>query len=768
MRFVLSVVFNVCCNYIQSVVQLCITLFAPLFLQIKDVPINAQNQAIPRNKDSVKTGRMEGLLEEMRLMLERAAEDGNEEDVRLPQFIYASSHDVYDRISTAEDNTKQPNPPPFQEDKPITTPSSLHGTAKLIDEVLASAYHSTHGIYSVGLRFFSVYGPWSSPGADTFDLAERVIALNEGSVTEDDISYDEDVKDYVYIDDAVDAIMAAMQYRPPGNDPPPVVFNVGTGKGSTLRELREHMTKHFSQLGTGGSQTAARSAKENPTYADRLPTKSYASTSRSESLLGFKAQMPLVEGLAHTLTWHRDRALPYGRDPATEESFERKAIDRSIDNSLSKARGGESECSPLDQECLRGAPVFPCASECRLSQRCTPSAWDDVAVLSKFVTSGCDAVLYTILLDETAEQIPSATATVSPESLPYVGAGLPEDVEKRTQARCNIAFVLESSPLVQRLRSEGEEYLDDENNNQNDNSSGGSSGLPPLLRHGFWTILPVSTPSSSSESNSHWMHAFDGEFALQYLPKISPGRFFGSSVRFAVYAEPYVLVNNIPALLKRMEDGPPINGGSTTTVLMLPSKRSRICNDPTQRGSSAPCAWTHPGHNDSIQSRAYNMVRIALRGDMLGGGLDTVVDSSFVVHSLGEEDSRLFRCDVYGEVAQWGASSDERAMEFIISLHDLWTRAVSHWSGVKPWWGYNGGSAGTTAAAAGGDGDAKDETLDETTSGRRRLLDTESSGSSGGQGHAGKWMGVLSSTEVQFFTRILPPDGVDIIHLEET
>ena len=65
----------------------------------------------------------------------------------------------------------------------------------------------------------------------------------------------------------------------------------------------------------------------------------------------------------------------------------------------------------------------------------------------------------------------------------------------------------------------------------------------------------------------------------------------------------------------------------------------------------------------------------------MGGGLNSVLDSSLVVHSLKEEDTRLFRCDVYGEAAQWGASSDERAIEFIVSLHDLWSRAVVHWSG---------------------------------------------------------------------------------------
>lgn len=717
-------------------------------VHLADVPQTNQwgKQAVPREKDSVKAGRMEGVLEELRLLVEKNANGGGEGG-KLPQFVYASSHEVYDNISTAvvSSNNKQqqqPNPPPFQEHLPITTPSSLRGTSKLIDEVLASAYHSTHGIYSVGLRLFEVYGPWNTPGTEVFDLVEEITGENDsvgldGTVTKEDGDappvFDKDVKDYVYIDDAVDAIMSAMQYRPLGSDPPPVVFNVGTGKGTTLKELKEEMVGHFPKLSNGPGSQTSRIAKE------RLATTSYASTARSEALLGFQPQVSLKEGLAHTITWHRDRTYPYGRDPRTQESLEHKSVDSVIARNLEMARGGDAaKCSPLDRECLRGAPVFPCASECRRVERCTPSAWDDVANLSRLVTTGCDAVLYTILLDESTDQIPSAAATVS-GFMPFVGAGLPEDLGKRTQARCNIAFVSESSPLVQRLKSEGEEYLDEDN----------ESGLPPLLRHGFWTVLPVKTPGSNSGA---WIHAFAGSFALEYLPKVSPGRFFGSSVRYAAYVEPSIIIDNLPKLLKKMEDGPPTKDGRTAVML---SEKRQSC-DPTARGST--CTWTRPAQNDSIQSSVYNMIRVALRGELLGGGLHPVVDSSFIIHSLSEEDARLFRCDAYGEAAQWGASGDERALEFIISLHDLWSKAVLHWSGHTPWWTVaenqtNGG------VPNGGDGDDESGNKDDVEAKQKRRLSEED-----GRGK-GTWMGILS-TDVQLFTHILPSEMMGIIHLD--
>jgi len=722
-------------------------------LSFSDDPVSGQNQAIPRNKDSVKTGRMEGLLEEFRLMIERsAASDGSSStDVRVPHFVYASSHEVYDRFSATTASSKdssvatpqQPNPPPFQEDRPITTPSSLHGTSKLIDEVLASAYHSTHGIYSVGLRFFNVYGPWNSPGTDVFDLAERISSSDsqedEDNVEQQQEQFEEDINDYIYIDDAVDAILSAMQYRPPGVDnPPPVVFNVGSGEGHTLKELKDKMSKHF--------PSNSRASKGNPTNEQRQASKSVASISRSESLLGFRAQVPLEEGLAHTLTWHRDRTFPYGRDPTIEQSVDMRSVEEKITESLAISRRtaedeeSNGECSLLDRDCLRGAPVFPCASECRRSERCTPSVWDDVSVLSRMITTGCDAVLYTILLDDTAEQIPSATASsVSSESMPYVGAGLPDDVGARTQARCNIAFVSDKSPLVKRLKSEGEEYVDEETSD----GSSGNNKLPPLLRHGFWTVLPVATPSSDSPS---WVHAFDGSFSLKYLPKISPGRFFGYSVRYAAYTDPSVYVENLPGFLKKMEDGPLVNNrrgystpASSTSTAMILALKEQTC-DPAQRGSSCADTYTRPPPNDSLQSHAYNMIRMALLGDLLGGGLESTLDSSLIIHSLKEEDSRLFRCDVYGETAQWGVSSDERSLEFIISLHDLWSRAVVHWStGLRPWW------------------------LDVGIDYEEGETPIE-----GSLEEDGTWMGILSSTDRQLFTHIIPAaDGNGIVRIDE-
>ena len=144
------------------------------------------------------------------------------------------------------------------------------------------------------------------------------------------------------------------------------------------------------------------------------------------------------------------------------------------------------------------------------------------------------------------------------------------------------------------------------------------------------------------------------------------------------------------------------------------------------------------------------MIRVALRGDMLGGAPDSVVDSTFLVHALHREvgdDARLFRCDIYGETAQFGAASDERSLEFIVSLHDLWTRAVNYWSRRE-------------VAEAKGDDAGADGREDAVKKNNVHITETSASATKE------QWLGILSSTEVGLYTHILPSEGNGLIHLD--
>jgi len=79
------------------------------------------------------------------------------------------------------------------------------------------------------------------------------------------------------------------------------------------------------------------------------------------------------------------------------------------------------------------------------------------------------------------------------------------------------------------------------------------------------------------------------------------------------------------------------------------------------------------------------MIRIAAINEMLTEAFTQHVDTSFIVHAL-VNDARLFRCDVLAELVQWDVYEDRSAFEFIMGLHDMWSRVIAKKRGEQPWW----------------------------------------------------------------------------------
>lgn len=591
---------------------------------------HASEQAIPRVKEEVLAGMMEALLEQVLQM------------PTIPHFLYASSYEVYNHLFPSLDYK---NPVPFSEDKPITTPSSLHGASKVIDELLARAYHEQYGIFSVGLRFFSVYGPWSVPGSPLFEMAERAVT-DSPVVTLEESDVLSDVRDYVYIDDAVDAIMAAMQYQTP--DKAPVVINVGTGVGTSLHQVAKEIQDLYPSTSNPQEQLVDAPSSSSSSSA----TISYANIERAKLLLGFQPRVSLRDGLIRLLSWHYDRAFPYGGRPESPTANPQVASKRSYIVSQ-----GIASCSPFDKECMRGAPVFPCASECSHDVKCTTSIYDDVLFLSRSLTSECSTVMYTVDLNRQLAAIPSANMAISTHHSSHLPDG------------CNIAFVSEDSELIQRLKKEQgfsmsmtavETFMKYAN----------KSNKPKVLKHGFWTLVPVSTPTFVTGDE----HIYD------MLPKLSPGLFFGEATTHAIYCDIDVVFKDIPSLLQEAKMQPYRAGTQGATAMLVarqrPAKHNPFGNDSTVTISVA----------ESLQNAAYRMVRIGVIDEMSGDGYHPLLDSSWVVHALQKEDSRLFRCDVFGEVVQWNVGTDNKAFEFIMSLHDMWSRVITQDNGIEPWW----------------------------------------------------------------------------------
>ncbi|KAI2491712.1 hypothetical protein MHU86_22855 [Fragilaria crotonensis] len=201
---------------------------------------------------------------------------------REPQFIYAST--------AASDNT-------------------MFKRAKLVDEVLADVYSSLHGIYSNGVRLPGVvYGPWGRDGSQIHDLSKAAIdhhRRNNGtSITINDTQY----RDFVFIDDIIDAIIAAMQYREPSQRS--TLLDLSSDLHSTLKSV----SIFVSRLVQSKSNKQLRDMSGPKT--NRIEPTDLVENTRN--VLKWSPTTSLPVGLAKTVVWYLDAAFPYGNKVDSE------------------------------------------------------------------------------------------------------------------------------------------------------------------------------------------------------------------------------------------------------------------------------------------------------------------------------------------------------------------------------------------------------------------------------------------------------------------
>ncbi len=115
---------------------------------------------------------------------------------RIPRVVYASSSSVYGENSKA-DYSKETDP---------TEAMSPYAMSKIVNELQAGYYSRKYSMITVGLRFFTVYGPWGRPDMALFKFTESIlkgetIKLHNGGQM---------MRDFTYIDDIVDGIVRSL------------------------------------------------------------------------------------------------------------------------------------------------------------------------------------------------------------------------------------------------------------------------------------------------------------------------------------------------------------------------------------------------------------------------------------------------------------------------------------------------------------------------------------------------------------------------------
>jgi UDP-glucuronate 4-epimerase len=194
----------------------------------------------------------------------------------VDKFVFASSSSVYGIADQV----------PFNEDLSLNLPISPYAATKLSGEKFCYTYSHLYNLSVTCLRFFTVYGPRQRPDLAIRKFTEWIDAGRPIPVFGDGSSR----RDYTYIDDIVEGIVAALHHRAPFD-----VFNLGNSSPIDL-------------LGLIGLIESAlgRPAKLNwlPAQPGDVPI-TFADISKAKRILGYDPQTPIAEGIQSFVDWYR-------------------------------------------------------------------------------------------------------------------------------------------------------------------------------------------------------------------------------------------------------------------------------------------------------------------------------------------------------------------------------------------------------------------------------------------------------------------------------
>ncbi|HEY5663126.1 MAG TPA: UDP-glucose 4-epimerase GalE [Ilumatobacter sp.] len=211
----------------------------------------------------------------------------------VAKFVFSSSCSVYGTPASV----------PVDEAQPIH-PESVYAETKAIVERVLHWYDAVHGLRSVSLRYFNAAGASfdGTIGEDwTFALNLIPVAIRalltgdrELQVFGDDYPTPDGtcVRDYIHVDDLAAAHLAAIGYLDRGR--PTAAFNVGTGVGSSVREVLQGIERIAGR--PVPHRTVARRAGD--------PAATFADPGRSGDALGWHPRHGLDEILATAYRWH--------------------------------------------------------------------------------------------------------------------------------------------------------------------------------------------------------------------------------------------------------------------------------------------------------------------------------------------------------------------------------------------------------------------------------------------------------------------------------
>jgi len=196
----------------------------------------------------------------------------------VARFIFASSAAVYGAVKKM----------PISENA-LTKPLSPYGESKLRVEKYCQKFWDEHGLETVCLRYFNVYGPRQTAGqyagviSRFFDrLRDKIppIIYGDGKQT----------RDFAYVDDVVEATVLALGCKKAAGK----ILNIGTGKATSINQLSRTFMKLMHRTGVRPKYVAPRAGDIRHSQAD---------ITKAKEILGYKPRFSLDRGLGKFIEW---------------------------------------------------------------------------------------------------------------------------------------------------------------------------------------------------------------------------------------------------------------------------------------------------------------------------------------------------------------------------------------------------------------------------------------------------------------------------------
>ncbi|HEY1479683.1 MAG TPA: NAD(P)-dependent oxidoreductase [Gaiellales bacterium] len=188
------------------------------------------------------------------------------------------------RLVTLGSSSEYGSPAGAMTEAAAARPDDLYGVSKLAAGLAAHAIGRARGLETVHLRLFSVYGPGEAPARLIASLVRALAARQPVPLTTG-----HQVRDFVYVADAADAVLRALSAPVEGGS----TFNVGSGRETSVREIALLACR------VAGVDESLLRFGALPARGDERRSWC-ANTREAADVLGWRARTPLAEGLRRT------------------------------------------------------------------------------------------------------------------------------------------------------------------------------------------------------------------------------------------------------------------------------------------------------------------------------------------------------------------------------------------------------------------------------------------------------------------------------------